>query len=308
MEYKKGFSFFQKKSSRAFVIALLASFFIWVLINLSKTYEKSVDVKVLYENVGEGNLVKKTDSIIHIKIQGSGFLLLNNELKKLQYSINTQKNKNHWNWSVDDYQFKKLFSKGIKVLNVNPKQLDFKVTALAKKKVPVKYQIRVLTKLGYGITNSSFSIDSILIYGESSVINKISEIETDSLSFENIIEPISGKILLRNVHKNVRLEQRSIEYAYDIERFTQGGFQLDIQVKNVPKGKKITIFPKQVNVQFQSPLSLFSSYREKGFGVYVDYNDINNSNTLPIHMEYMPKGVRSVKVLKKSVTYLLIEK
>ena len=60
-------------------------------------------------------------------------------------------------------------------------------------------------------------------------------------------------------------------------------------------------------MQFQAPLSLFSSYREEGFGVFVDYNDINKSNTLPIHMEYTPEGVRNAKVLKKSVTYLLIE-
>ena len=307
MKYKTGFSYIQKKSSRAFVIALLVSFFIWVLINLSKTYEKSVGVKVLYENIGEGNLVKSTDSVIYIKIQGPGFSLLNNELEQLHYSIDTQKHKSQWNWDVNDYQFKTLFPKSIKVLDVVPKQLNFEVITLAKKKVPVRSQIRVQTKLGYGITNSSLSIDSLLIYGESSVIDKISEIETDSLSFDNVFESVSGEVLLNNKNYDVELEQSSVQYTYDIERFTQGTFQLAIQVINVPKEKKVSIFPKQVSVQFQAPLSLFSSYREEGFGVLVDYNDINNSNTLPIHMEYTPEGVRNAKVLKKSVTYLLIE-
>jgi YbbR domain-containing protein len=307
MKYKKGFSYIQKKSSRAFVIALLVSFFIWVLINLSKTYEKSVGVNVLYENVSEGNLVKSTDSVIYIKIQGPGFSLLNNELEKLHYSIDTQKYRNQWKWGVNDYQFKTLFPKSIKVLDVVPKQLNFEVITLAKKKVPVKPQIRVQTKLGYGITKSNLSINSILIYGESSVINKISEIETDSLNFDNVFESISGEVLLKNKYDDVILEQPSVHYTYDVERFTQGTFQLTIQIINVPKEKKISIFPKQVSVQFQSPLSLFSSYREEGFGVYVDYNDINNSNTLPIQMEYTPEGVRNAKVLKKSVTYLLIE-
>lgn len=307
MNYKTGISYIQKKSSRAFIIALLASFFIWVLINLSKTYEKSVGVTILYENVSEGSLVKSTDSVIYIKIQGSGFSLLNNELEKSHYSIDTKKYKSQWNWGVNDYQFKTLFPKSIKVLDVVPKQLNFEVITLAKRKVPVRSHIRVHTKLGYGITNSSLSRDSILIYGESSVINKVSEIETDSLNFDNVFENVSGEVLLKNKNYDVLLEHRSVKYAYDIERFTQGTFQLTIQIINVPKEKKIAIFPKQVSMQFQAPLSLFSSYREEGFGVFVDYNDINKSNTLPIHMEYTPEGVRNAKVLKKSVTYLLIE-
>jgi len=307
MKYKNGYSYILKKSSRAFTVALLASFFIWVLINLSKTYEKTVKVKVLYDNVSDSNLVKSTDSVLHIKIYGSGFSLLNKELEKLEYSIDTQNNNNQWNWNINDYQFKALFPNSIKVLDVDPKQLNFEVTTLAKKKVPVKSQIRVRSKLGYGITNSSFSIDSVLVYGESSVINNISEIETDSLKFDDVFESISGEVLLKSENNNVKLEHLSVKYTYNIESFTQGAFQLAIQIKNVPKDKKITIFPKQVNIQFQSPLSLFSSYREEGFGVYVDYNDMNNSNILPIHIEYTPEGVRSVKVLKKSVTYLLIE-
>jgi len=308
MKYKNGLSYIQKKSSRAFVIALLVSFLIWVLINLSKNHEKTVLVNVLYGNVNEGDLVKSNDSVLHIKIQGSGFSLLNKELEKLQYSIDAQKNKSQWSWTVNDYQFKKLFPKGIEVLNVDPKQLDFKVITLANKKVPIKSQIRVDTRLGYGITNSDLSIDSVKIYGESSVIDKIFEIKTDSLNFENVFENESGKVLLNNERDDVKLEYQSVKYSFDIERFTQGAFQLVIQIKNIPKDKKITIFPKQVNVQFQSPLSLFSGYRAEGFGVYVDYNNINNSNTLPIQMEYIPDGVRNVKVLKKSVTYLLIEK
>ena len=307
MKYKTGFSYIQKKSSRAFIIALLASFFIWVLINLSKTYEKTVGIKVLYENVGEGNLVKRTDSVIYIKIQGPGFSLLSNELKKLNYSIDTQKHRSQWNWDINDYQFKKLFPKSLKVLDVVPKQLNFEVITLANKKVPVSAQIRVHTKLGYGITTSGLSRDSILIYGESSVLDKVFKIETDSLNFDNVFESVSGEVLLKNKNYDVKLEHRSVNYIYNIERFTQGTFQLAIQVINVPKEKKIAIFPKQVSVQFQAPLSLFSSYREEGFGVFVDYNDINNSNTLPIHMEYTPEGVRNAKVLKKSVTYLLIE-
>jgi len=290
------------------MVTLLASFFIWLLINLSKTYEKTVGVKVLYKNVNQGNLVKSTDSLLYIKIQGSGFSLLNSELEKLHYLIDTHKYKSHWNWGMNDYQFSVLFPKGIKVLDVVPKQLSFEVIKLAKKRVPIKSQLSIHTKLGYGITKSNLSIDSVLIYGESSVINKITEIKTDSLNYNDVFENLSGEIMLSNSNNDLTLQQNSIEYSYEIERYTQGSFQLTIEVKNVPKNKIVTIFPKQVTMQFESPLSIFSSYREEGFGVFVNYNDINKTNTLPIYLEETPEGVKNVRVLKKLVTYLLIEK
>jgi YbbR domain-containing protein len=307
MRIKNGFSYVLKKSSRAFIISFLVSLFIWVLINLSKTQEKSIRIKLLYENAKQGTVVKAQDSILKVKVQGSGFSLLSNKLANLEYSIDTQNQNKQWNWNINDHQFKSLFPKNIKVLSVSPQQLNFKIITLFKKKVPVNSFIQVDTKLGYDIVSSSFSKDSILIFGESSILDNIHAINTDSLTIEDVFENIKGEVSLIKENTDLNLETKSIAYSYDIERFTEGGFLLDLRVKNIPKDKKISIFPKQVKLRFQAPLSIFSKVKEEDFGVYVDYNDINNSNLLPIYIEYFPEGVKNVKVLKKTVTYLLIE-
>jgi len=306
MNYKNGLSYIQKKSSRAFVISLLVSLFVWGLINLSKTYEKTITVHVLYKNLEEGTFVKSIDSTLTIKVKGSGFTLINNKLKSLNYTIDTKKGINEWVWEANGYQFNELFSKNIKVLSVIPKRIKFKIKTLAKKKVPIQSKIIVNTKLGYGVISSSLSKDSIMIYGDKLNIDSISEIRTDSLFFDTVFEKLEGEVSLKNENKSVQMETQKVKYSYDIERFTQGDFQVNIEIKNMPKEKKLTIFPKQVNVQFQSPLSLFSDYRAESFGVFVDFNEISASNALPIHIEYIPKGVRNVKVLKKSVTYIVI--
>jgi len=306
MNYKNGLTYIQKKSSRAFVISLLVSLFVWGLINLSKIYEKTVTVHVLYKNLEDGTFVKSNDSILTIKVQGSGFILMNNKLKSLNYTIDTKKGNNEWVWEANGYQFNDLFSKNVKVLSVTPKRINFKIKTLAKKKVPIRSKVIVKTKLGYGVVDSYLSKDSIMIYGDKLNIDSISEIKTDSLYFDAVFEKIVGDVGLKNENKNIQLETQKVKYSYDIERFTQGDFQINIEIKNLPKEKKLTIFPKQVNVQFQSPLSLYSDYRAESFGVYVDFNEISASNTLPIHIEYIPKGVRNVKVLKKSITYIVI--
>ena len=79
MNYKNGLTYIQKKSSRAFVISLLVSLFVWGLINLSKVYEKTITVHISYKNLDVGTFVKNNDSILTIKVQGSGFTLMNNK-------------------------------------------------------------------------------------------------------------------------------------------------------------------------------------------------------------------------------------
>ena len=116
MRIKNGFSYVLKKSSRAFIISFLVSLFIWVLINLSKTQEKSIRIKLLYENAKQGTVVKAQDSILKVKVQGSGFSLLSNKLANLEYSIDTQSHNKQWNWNINDHQFKSLFPKKIQVL------------------------------------------------------------------------------------------------------------------------------------------------------------------------------------------------
>lgn len=306
MNYKNGLTYIQKKSSRAFLISLLVSLFVWGIINLSKIYEKTIMIHISYKNLDEGTFVKNNDSILTIKVQGSGFALINTKLNSLDYSIDAKKGNKEWVWEANGYQFNELFSKNIKVLSVAPKRIKFKVQTLAKKKVPIESEVIVKTKLGYGIIDSNLSKDSIMIYGDKLNIDSISEIRTDSLYFDAVFEKIEGEVGLKNENVNIQMEIQKVNYSYNIERFTQGDFQVGIEIKNLPKEKKINIFPKDVNVQFQSPLSLFSDYRAESFGVYVDFKEINESNLLPIHIEYTPKGVRNVKVLKKAVTYIVI--
>ena len=308
MKYNKGLLYLQKKSSRAFVISLLVSLFVWMLINLSKTYVRVVHVKVSFKNLEEGTFVKNNDSILIVKLKGTGFSLISSSLNSLKYAIDTKKDKNLWSWEKKSYDFNELFPKKIEVLSVDPQEVNFDIQSLIKKKVPIQSQIIVVPKIGYGIKDYYLGQDSIVIYGDKTSIDEVSFIETDSLYFENISKSIDGVVGLKSVNEDVMIVPNKINYKYSVERFTEGSFQLDIQIKNSPKDKEISIFPKQVHIQFQSPISLFSNYRSEAFGLYVDCNEINESNILPIHIENAPIGVKNVKLLKKSVTYLLIEK
>ncbi len=308
MGYKNGLLFIKQKSSRMFLLAFLVSLTIWFLINLSKNYERNVIVHVSYTNLDHGTFVKKTDSVLKVKIEGSGFSLMTQKLHDLNVNIDTQKVNDTWVWEADDSELYKLFSKSISVKNVLPKTIHFEVKTLSSKKVPIIPEVKVKPKLGYGITSHSFTKDSVYVYGEEGVVDSITFIKTNSLVFENSSESIQGQVALKYANKGIEIDAKKIGYSYEIEQFTQGEFSVDVKIKNALTSKRITIFPKVVQVQFQGPLSQFSKYEAEGFSVYVDVNDINETNTLPIYIEYVPDGVVKTRVLKKSVTYLVLEK
>lgn len=308
MSYKKGVVLVKQKSFRMFLFAFLISLTIWLLNNLSKTYEKIVDVKLSYSQLDTGDFVKDADSILRVKIKGSGFALLSQKKTDLHLSINTRKANEGWQWDPGNSELDYLFSKNVSIITTSPKQLNFKVKTLSKKRVPIISQMKVIPKFGYGITDYSLSKDSIFIYGDEDNLGEITDIKTDSLVFNELTESISGKIQLNYQQDRFQIEEQKIDYSYDIEQFTQGGFSVKIAVKNIPEDKEVTIFPKEVHVQFQGAVSKFSSYTADDFSVYVDVNAMNDTNTLPIQIERMTSSMQNVRVLKKSVTYLVLDK
>jgi YbbR domain-containing protein len=308
MVYKKGLLLIRQKSSKMFLLAFLVSLTIWFLINLSKTYERTITVKVSFKNLEKGTFVKSADSILKVKIKGSGFTLLSHNLSDLELNINTDGLQDKWTWGIDDSGLSALFSKDINVLNVTPRTVGFDIKKLIKKKVPIISKIKVSPKLGYGITTFKLAKDSISIYGEQMSIDTISHINTDSLIFKESTSSFKDEVRLDVKNNDIQIEHKEIEYSYIIERFTQGDFAVGVKIKNAPDDKTITVFPKEIHIRFQAPLSQFANYKSEDFGVYVDYNDVNDTSMLPIYIEYFPEEVKNTRVLKKSVTYLILEK
>ncbi len=306
MGFLNSFSNVLKRSSRAFIVALIVSFSIWILINLSKTYQKTIPVKVIYTNSNNNTLIQSKDSILKVKIEGSGFSLLRKNINQLSYTISTKSSK-QWVWDANDDQFKSLFPKTINVLSVSPKLVNFELIKLSQKKVPIRNKINVKTKIGYSITKTQMSKDSVIVYGPKVSLKTINFIDTKSYTYNDLIDNINDSISLLSPKDDVKLEFTNVKYSYAIERFTQGNFLMDVSIKNIPQGKKIKIFPKQVNLQFQTPLSTYSKLNKEQFAVYVDYLEINSTSSLPIRIDYVPECVKNTKLLKNSVTYLLIE-
>lgn len=299
---------FKEKRFRIFLFSFLVSLIAWLIINLSKTYSKTIAVSLSFNNVEKNELVDVKDSLVKVKVQGTGFSLISDDLDDLNFSIDVNKHHKRWIWQVNQYKFNDLMPKNIEVVNVEPDTVYFEVSSLIEKKVPIVSQIKVVPKLGYDITSTAIVPDSVTIYGNDRIIDSIQYIKTKELLFDDVSNSVKGEINFLDEYARLKTSQRKIVYDFNVERFTQGDFLVPIQLKNIPDDREVNIFPQQIHVQFQAPLSTFSDYQPESFQISVDFKEIDGTNTLPIHLDYVPKGVKNTRMLKKTVTYLLIEK
>ena len=305
--YKKGLKYLQQKSSKAFLYSLLASLFVWGLTNFSKTYTKTIPIPLVFEEVNDGELLKASDTVVYVSVRGTGFSMFRNNFSNKKHYIDTKKIMDNGLLEMTTHSFNPLFSKSIEVLSISPTHMKFNIEKLAQKKVPIHYNLSATPKQGYGITSRYLEKDSMFVYGLAKKIAKINRVNTVLKTLSEVSDSVSGKLLIA-AEKGITYQYNSLAYAYAVEPFTEGVFQLKIKIKNVPSNTEVVIFPKDVSVRFQAPLSVFESYTSASFNAYVDYNEIQNNKTLPIHVNTLSKGAKNVLLLKKKVSYLIVKK
>ena len=296
-----------KKRYRAVLLAFFVSLFSWLAINLSKNYSRSATVILTYKNKPNNLVFQPSDSILTVELEGSGFAYLNANIQDRYFEIDVKDHKDYWSYKRNLSSLKKRLFGNLNVLSIRPDTVFFKKTKLESKTVPIKKNITVLCKLGYGITNEGNFRDSVTVFGTNSLLKTIKYIPTDSVLYENLDKPVEGRVYLQSVYESLRYEIDYVHYSYDIERFTEGEFQLPITVVNVPTGKNVTIFPNQVKVRFQCPLKEYEYLDASQFRVQVDFGKTLDEGALPITLIKMPSQVKNVSLLKSSVEYLIID-
>lgn len=307
MKLKSTYKIVKEKRFRMFLLSLLVAIIAWSIINLSKEYTKTIEVELLAVNIPKTTIVKNEVSNLKVEVKGSGFTLLNNQLKGLKYKIDMNLFPEQWRWNNSEHQFKEIIPSSLKIISVVPERIQFDIAQLKKKKVKVYPSLKVQPQVGFDISKVEISPTEVTVYGDEHIIDGIDSVFTRNVSFLDIKEPIKGKLALKN-DLGVKYDIDSIQYNYTIERFTQGEFIVPIVIKNAPIDKEVTIFPRQITVQFQTPLSRFSTYSANQFQVYVDANELADSKFLKIKVAHSPPGVKNLRLLKQSVTYLLIDK
>jgi hypothetical protein len=269
---------------RIFLIFLFLTSIIWLIVALSKSYTTTSKIKIVYINLPANKLLlKKPVSEIEGVINATGFNLIKYKIKPPKISLSlveSQKNGLKY-YLLPNNQIisltKKLESSSTLVKFLTDTiyvDLGNNIT----KKVPINSKLKINFKLGYNFIEDLKTIpDSISISGPKRSLDSILEITTKSLELNEVYEQVNVQLQLNAPKwKNVKMSAKTVTIKGEVDKFTEGKLIIPVTIINVPKGIKVTPFPKEIEVVYQAGLSHFNRINSSSFEVVFDYQQYEN--------------------------------
>lgn len=306
----------QNNIPKSFFGFLTASFLIWLLINLSKPSLSVVKYSIDYVGLAQNKILQE-DPVkeISLLVKGSGFNLLSANFsdRKIKFFINNlqKESTNNFYLLTDSQQveIQKQLPSGLSLQDVLQDTIFLKLGSLQSKKVPVVPNLDTTYKLGYNKSEAiKITPDSILISGPELQLKKIHNIQLEKLTLKEVSDNIKRKVavIAPKVDK-VKISANTTELSLNVDKFTEGEFEIPVVIKNIPPNKKINIFPKKVRIIFKIVLKDFSKVTADSFEVVCDYEQAmeNELNYLIPKLKSKPNQVSSVRIVPNKIDFLI---
>jgi len=301
------------------VFFLVLSFLFLVFAKLSKTYTETVVFHINYSNVPEQHSISSDhDSIIKVRVKSYGFNLLSHNFFKHSINVDfkkeTRKRGEQYIWETEKGFTKirtKLGSK-FEVLSIAPDSLVFPFEIMTVKTVPVKPDLEISYSAGYDILDSlTVQPDSVKVIGPKNIVEKISKIKTTKKKLKDVNVSINETLELKldKSFKNVKLDKNSVKLTGTVEKYTEGTFEVPVNIINLPKGIKINYFPKTVLVSYYVSLENYKEIKSSDFEIVCDYAQLESRDGtffIP-QLVSKPELVRSAKIKQSKVEFIIIE-
>ncbi|MFD2561762.1 CdaR family protein [Aquimarina rubra] len=307
----------KRNNVKTFLFFLAFTSVLWLFIQFSKNYTQEVECDVLYVNVPQDRILDEdSDQTIRLTLNGNGFRLINHSWSRprLEFDIaNATESKggdfyfdiSNANQSLKD----KLNFKG-RVLSVQKDTLMVKLDINLEKKIPIRLLKEIQYVPGYGSDEGVvLSPDSIVISGPKRIVDTINYVVTQNLKLEalNTDYKTSLSIKIDSLPTRVKVIPKEVEASITVSKFTEGSQEVPITLINIPEGKEIKIFPKEVKVVYRVGLDKYNEINQRDFKVIADYNKVaDESSFLILELNDMPSSIHDVRLQDKQVQFVIL--
>ncbi|MFO7745597.1 MAG: hypothetical protein R6V36_09455 [Psychroflexus sp.] len=301
---------FKKRNYKAFFFFIGFTLLIWIFVQMSKVYDHEVKLLFQLEEIPQHIVIENETQSILVQVKQTGFKILSinlfnstlkldfNELDSVQggYIFHLEKNK----------------SRIARPLNVSTSELEilqdslyFNFFRLATKKLKIKPNFKVSFSRGYdSIKNFSFEPSYIEISGNDSILKDLEYISTERKNLKEVSDTLFGTVDIQKIDSiSINYSVETINYTLPVAKFTEGSFEIPIEVINTKVNEELVIFPKSVNVNFKTSLSNYEKIDESGFRVVAKY--VPDEDFMILELVKQPKLVKNVSLENYKVDYLI---
>jgi hypothetical protein len=305
--------FKRNQKLRSFLVFLLMAASIWFLTKFSKPLVAEFRLNLEYTNFPQQTLVS-TDApkVLNVTVNANGFKLLTEFFSDKSLVIDLSAGRlledDKIRFSQDQllaFCYRKMPAAG--VISLDTKELIVPIDRMAAKEIEVFFQGEVSLSQGFKmIGQPKIEPNKITVYGPSQMIDTISSIRTIYTRLEGLRSNINKAIALESLFSNeLSRSQDSIFWSAQILEYTQKQIELPVELINVPRGKKLQIFPEMMTLSVEIPVNEYALYDKSNFRLICDYTErISEDSFMIPRLSQLPQGVFKPELSHKKVDYV----
>ncbi|MBZ9778111.1 hypothetical protein LB452_04160 [Psychroflexus sp. CAK8W] len=300
----------KKKNYKAFFFFIGFTLLIWIFVQMSKTYNHEVKLSFQLKEVPQHIVIEDKSQDISVEVNHTGFKILFINLFNSTLSLNFDELDSIGNaYTFNLKQNKSKIEKPLRVssgeLEILQDSLHFTFFKLTTKKLKIKPNFQVSFSKGYdSIKNFSFDPSHIEVSGNVSILKKLEFISTERKNLKDISDTLYGTVNIQKIDSvSINYLVETVKYTLPVAKFTEGNFEIPIDVENNASNEEFVIFPKTATVNFKTSLSNYEKIDESGFKVVAKYEP--DEDFMILELVKQPKFVKNVSLENYKVDYLI---
>lgn len=302
------------------LLSLLLAFSIWILHNLSLKYTETITVPVRAKCRIEGHaeLSSNTSEVVG-RCRAIGFNLIRAKVfshrgeRIVEFDREALLQKDADTYYIVRQRLEDnahmIFGEGTSEHQVFSDTIWFNFAKQSCKKVPVRLVGDIELERQYMLTGEvRLSPDSVMLYGEDRLLEKMQELRTERLHRSSVHSDVQGNLKLEKV-KGVEMSDESVRYSASVVRYVEMKQSFPVEVWNAPSDRSILLIPSVVEATFRCVFPFDEDPLEK-VSFHVDCNDLLSSRSFrcPVYGDKMGSDVISYSVEPESVEIIISEK
>lgn len=302
-----------------YMICVVIAAILWFLNALNKDYTSEISYPVKYTDFPQGKyLVSSLPETITLEVKAKGFALLGYRISTsflpMTLDVNAYSNHSLEKNNVLEYTLRlndikdKLnnqLSSDIKLLDIKPREINFKFSHAESRKIPVVPVVAYDLKKQYILKDKiDTDPDSILVSGPALIIDTLKYIPTERWEAGEIGKDISRNIRL-DIPSNLTAEEKEVKVNIHLERFTEARRTIPIRIDGLPDSLTIRLFPASVEVTYEIGLSMYDRIKDKDFDFAVDFQKGTTSDFLTVKAKKIPSFIKNLTFTPRKVEYIL---
>ena len=263
---------------RLLILSLLTACFVWVMHTFSLDYSASMAYTVHVTTNLKGYAPEATArETLVLRGRGTGFYILNARgLNRrpaeiplqldAQYFKPVEGEPDHFTVNVAEIRDKinDQLGERFSIDFIETGSLTFAFAPQSYVRVPVKAVLDLSFRPQYmQVGEVLLKPDSVLVYGDVRELQKLTQVGTRSISFNNVDKSLQGYAAVEAL-PGLRIDCEQVYYDITVDRYVETTLTLPVTAAHVPAGRTLMILPSQVEVTFRA------SFRPRGGRITAD--------------------------------------